>query len=57
MKKKFLAVTCMALASMFALGSCNMGGGGDTSAPDSTGNGGGSKATIAEAKNLEGFTN
>ena len=55
MKKKFLAVTCMALASMFALGSCNMGGGGDTSAPDSTGNGGGGKATIVEAKNLEGF--
>ncbi len=30
MKKKFLAVTCMALASMFALGSCNLGGGKDS---------------------------
>ena len=59
MKKKFLAVTCMVLASMLALGSCNMGGGGAggggaNSAPDSTDNGG-SKATIVEAKKLEGF--
>ena len=56
MKKKFLAVTGMALASMFTLSSCVLGGtgGGTTSAPDST-SGNGGKATIAEAKTLAGF--
>ncbi len=55
MKKKFLAVTGMALASMFTLSSCVLGGagGGTTSTPDSEGGSG--KATIAEAKNLAGF--
>ena len=53
MKKKFLAVTCMALASMFALGSC-MGGGDTSSTPDSAGNGG-SKDKIVAAKDLAGF--
>ena len=56
MKKKFLAVSCMALASMLAFGSC-MGGGGTTSTPDSTdsGSSGGGKTTIVAAKDLAGF--
>ena len=52
MKKKFLAVSCMALGSMFALSSCAMGGG--TSASESTSSGSG-KATIVAAKDLAGF--
>ena len=53
MKKNFLAVTCMALTTIFALSSCaGLGGGNSTS--DSTNQGGG-KATIVAAKDLAGF--
>ena len=54
MKKKFLAVTCMALASLFAMGSCFGGGGGGDSTTTSTGEEG-KKGTIAAAKDLAGF--
>ena len=54
MKKKFLAVTCMALASMFALGSCNLMGGGGDSSTDSAAQGG-NKESIAAATPLDGF--
>lgn len=55
MKKKLLAVTCMALASTFSFAACNLGGGlpGGDSVSDSTGTG--NKKTIVEALDIEGF--
>ena len=53
MKKKLLAVTCMALASTFSFAACNLGGGlpGGDSVSDSTGTG--NKKTIVEALDIE----
>ena len=52
MKKKLLAVSCLALASAFAFGSCSFGGGDDSSGSTS---GGGSSKTIAAPLTIEGF--
>lgn len=56
MKKKLLAVTCLALASTFSFAACNFGGG-TTSSTDSASDsaGAGNKAYIAETKNIAGF--
>ena len=53
MKKKFIAVTCIALASAFAFASCNLGGG--TSTDGTSNSEGGGKKTIAAPLTLDGF--